>query len=303
MAPRAMVRPRARAVIRTVQAAGQLTRTASLRRRRTVARERLSSRTRGDPAGDGARRGGGRQRCGGRRRRVGRARPQAEQRRMAGAVGGRPALWVERRDQPLQRPAVHARGREALRLARDVALGLEHPRARREVDRPDPERPAALSGDEQPPADERGAGDAARRDGVDQAPHGMDRRPGGPLVRLHDVRCCGRRAGRRRWRSRPARRPATPRSTSPSGSRSGRASRSSATAGTAGRRRRSSRSGTCCRRWARPGSSTRAAAAGARPRSRPRRCRRCGCSPRPSARRPGSRRPLRPVSRSAGSVR
>ena len=50
---RAMVRPRARTVIRTVQAAGQLTRTASPRRRRTVARERFRSLTLADPAGGG----------------------------------------------------------------------------------------------------------------------------------------------------------------------------------------------------------------------------------------------------------
>ena len=53
MVARAMVRPRARTVIRTLQAVGQLTRTSSRRCRRTVARERFSSRTRGDPAGDG----------------------------------------------------------------------------------------------------------------------------------------------------------------------------------------------------------------------------------------------------------
>ena len=51
--PRAMMRPRARTTIRTVHAAGQLTRTENRRCRSTVARERRSSRTRGEPAGGG----------------------------------------------------------------------------------------------------------------------------------------------------------------------------------------------------------------------------------------------------------
>ena len=79
-----------------------------------------------------------------------------------------------------------------------------------------------------------------------------------------------RPAGRARSTSTARCRRGSPRPTSPWRCRRGRAPRRSAASAWRDRPRRSRRARRCCRRWARRGRSTRAAAAGARPRARPR---------------------------------
>ena len=68
----------------------------------------------------------------------------------AGGAVGRHAAAEQRRDQPVQLAAERVDDVEALRLADHGLLDLELARAVAQVDRPHPERPAALAREQQP---------------------------------------------------------------------------------------------------------------------------------------------------------